>query len=445
MPRLNELTVDLRVLAVGALVSLLVAILVSIPTAWRIVVADLHPALKAGGRSGLQSPMATRVRGALVAIQVALAVVLLAGGGLLLRSWLTLTATDQGYQAAGVAGAEAHVWGNFGTPEERYAFAQRITARLEEAPGVQATIVSTLPLTDDIGDEDAEVRLPGGANPTKALGIVAAAGYFELLGIALLDGEGIDARIRPGGEPGVVINESLARAHYPGGDAVGSLLHVAYGGPEFPHRVLGVVADVRYRSLEQEAGPTVYIPYAHVSTGSFFVVARSPESGAHAASLVRQALRETAPTVALDLVVSLEDQAWIAGKARRFSLLLLGAFGAISALLTGIGLFGLMAHTIRGRTQELGIRMAVGAWPERLRGLVFRQAARLVGIGLVAGIVVFALASGLMRGMVYGIGTLDLVTMVGVALVVGIVTLAGTWAPARMATRVDPAAALRAE
>jgi ABC-type antimicrobial peptide transport system permease subunit len=136
---------------------------------------------------------------------------------------------------------------------------------------------------------------------------------------------------------------------------------------------------------------------------------------------------------------------WLAGKARRFSLVLLGAFGAISALHTGIWLFGLMAHTIRGRTQELGIRMAVGAWPGRLRRLVFRQAARLVGAGLVAGLLLFGLASGLMRGMVYGIATLDPATLVGVACVVGMVALAGTWIPARMATQVDPAAALRAD
>ncbi|MGH7586156.1 MAG: ADOP family duplicated permease [Gemmatimonadales bacterium] len=445
MPRLNELTLDIRLVLLGALISVLVALLVSVPTALRIVSADLHPALKPGGKGGLQSPTAMRVRGMLVATQVSLAVVLLAGGGLLLRSWMAITATDQGYAPRGVAGAEAHVWGTFPDEAHRLAFANRIVSRLEEAPGVAATIITTLPLTTAIGDEDAEVALGGATAALEALGLVAHNGYFGLMGIEVLEGRGIDQRIRPDGEAAVVVNASLARRFWPAGGAVGSLLQVSYGGPAEPRRIIGVVADVRYHSLEREPGPTVYLPYAQNPGGSIFVVARSPESGTHAASLIRQSLRELAPTVALDLIVTLDEQVWLAGKARRFSLLLLTAFGAISALLTGIGLFGLMAHTIRSRTQELGIRLALGAWPGRLRRLVFQQAVRLVAAGLVVGMLAFTLASGLMRRMVYGVATLDAVTLVAVALVVGLVTLLATWAPARMATRVDPAAALRAE
>lgn len=445
LPRLNELAVDGRLLLLGTATSVVVALLVAVAPALRGVGADLHLALKAGGRGGLRSRESIRLRSALVTVQVSLAVVVLAGGGLLLRSWMALGDTDQGYSPVGVVGAEAHIWGSHPTPESQRLFTREAVRRLQEAPGIRASIASSLPLSDGIGNEDAEVQAPGALRPLEAFGVIADEGYFDLLGIPVLEGRGIDRDIRAEGEPVVVISDAIARHYWPGGGAVGSLLSVSYGGPPVASRVIGVVGDVQYQSLERAQGPTVYLPFVQSPTGSFFVVAAGAQPSSATDPLVRSVLRDMAPTLAFGQVVQLEQQVWSAGKGRRFSLLILGAFGMVSAALTAIGLFGLMAHMIRMRTRELGIRLALGALPRRLQRLVLRQAAALVALGVALGVVAFLLGGGLMRRMVYGVVTNDPVTIVAVALAVGLLALTAVWQPARMATRIDPAAALRAD
>ncbi len=445
IPRLNELQVDLTPVALGALAAIIVAIVVAVPPVMRVGGADLRAALKAGGRGALQSPQSVRLRSILVTVQVALAVVVLGGAGLLLRSWMAITATEQGYHPAGVVGAEAHFWGSQPTEEARLAFVEEVVRRLNEQPGVRASVASSLPLSSGIGNEDAEVQIPGSTESIEAFGVIVGSGFFELLSVPILDGRSIDADIRAEGDPVVVISTAVADRLWPGGDAVGALIQVSYGGPPQLLRVIGVVGDVRFQSLEREQGPTVYLPYVQAPTGSLFVVAGGAQPAVATDPLVRGVLRDIAPTMPFGQVVHLDQQVWSAGKGRRFSLMILAAFGAVSVLLTAIGLFGLMAHMIRTRARELGIRLALGAWPAQLRRLVLRQAATLVGTGVVAGVALFLLGGGLMRGMVYGVVTDDPLTIVAVAMVVVFVALGAVWRPAKMATRINPAAALRAD
>ncbi len=445
MPRIAELTLDLRLLGIGAAIILMVSVAVAVPSAARALTGDLHAAIKRAGSGGSSGPAVSRLRRLLVVVEVSLAVDLLAGGALLFRSWVVLTRTDQGYSPAGVAAAEAHFWDLKPTPEGRFEFTRQVVDEIRSRPGLRATVASTLPLTRAIGNEDAEAQLPGTATTIAALGMAVGAQYFDVLGIGLRDGHAFDAILSPDGEPVVVVNETLARRLWPGGQAVGQILLVSYNGPSRPHRVLGVARDVRYHSLERAEGPTVYLPYTQTLGGSLFFVATDMRDARVAENALVHVLRALAPTLGIDQVVQMEAQVRGAAHARRFSLFLLGAFALASVVLTGIGLFGLMAHTIRSRTQELGLRMALGAGPRLLRLLVLGEAARLVSIGVAVGLAAFAAISGVLRNQLYGVAPHDPIALGAAGVVVAGVALLATWAPARMATQIDPASALRVD
>jgi predicted permease len=445
MPRLAEIQVDPRLAMIGAATVLLLGLFVGLFPARLVATTDLQSALKEGGTfgAGRGGRLARRM---LVGTQVALASMLLCAGGLLVRSWMTLRAEDQGYQAAGVLGHEAHVWSYFPTPAARIAFADQATARLRAVPGVQsAAILSSLPLAQDVGNDQANVSRPGEGQNLTFYAVVGTPELFPTLGVSVVEGRGFHPDDRADGERVVVVSRSAATTLFPGQDPVGRLIEVGYSGPPLPRRIIGVAGDARYISTTEPGRPTVYIPHAQAPTGSFYLVTQHATVTPGGIQAVQQALRELVPGASLAEPVSLEALEYAAGGPRRFAVLLLTSFAVIALSLTAVGLFGLLAQGVRARRQELGIRMAVGAWPTTLRNMVLGEGLRLAGAGLLAGIGLLLLASSVLRRVLYGVPVHDPLTLAGVVILVMAVAALASWWPALQATRVDPIQALRRE
>lgn len=445
MPRMAELGVDLRLVGIVFTAVLLLAAVIGILPARIVARSNLQASLKdAAGASGGRTGRRTRLL--LVGTQVALASILLGTGGLLVRSWVRLQAENQGYQATGLIAIEQHVWQRFTTPAARANFAVDAVDQLRARPGVlAAAIASALPLAPDIGADQARVRRPGVEQEFSVRAVVGTPGFFETLAIPIMQGRGFSAEDRGEGERVVIVSRTAAETMFPGADPVGQLVDVSFAGPSIPRRVIGVAGDVRFGSPSLAEGPVVYLPHGQAATGSVYFVTRHAAVTAQSLAEAQQAVSDLMPGAALEGAEDLGALLQAANAPRRFAMLLLTAFAAIALALTAVGLFGLLAQSVRGRRQELGVRMAVGAWPGALRNMVVGEGLRLAGVGLATGLALLLLASGLLRRVLYGVPVHDPVTLAGVAILVLVVAIVASWWPALQATRVDPIQVLRRE
>lgn len=445
LPRIRELGVDLRLTAMVAGAVLLLAIVIGVLPARIVARGNLQISLKdssggGGGRAG------RRTRLLLVGTQVALASILLGAGGLLVRSWLELQAENQGYQASGTVAIEQHIWQRFPSAAARANFALEAIDRLRVEPGVlSAALASALPLAPDIGADQARIERPGAEQPTTVRAVVGTPGFFETLGIPIAQGRSFSAEDRSDGELVLIVSRAAAGILFPGQDPVGQVVNVSFASAPMPRRIIGVAGDVRFGSPAQAEGPVVYLPHAQVPTGSVSFVTRHAEVTPRTLTEAQQAVSALMPGSALEGAVDLGALLHAANSPRRFAMLLLTAFAGIALALTAVGLFGLLAQSVRGRRQELGVRMAVGAWPASLRNMVVGEGLRLAVAGLAAGIGLLLLTSGLLRRVLYGVPVHDPLTLGGVAILVLVVATVASWWPALQATRVDPIQALRRE
>ncbi len=275
--------------------------------------------------------------------------------------------------------------------------------------------------------------------------VVGTMGLFETLRIPILQGRGFGSEDRDTGEPVVVISRAAASILFPGEDPVGQMVSVAYAGEPLPRRIVGVAADVRFASPAEPAEPAVYMPHAQVPGGSLYLVARHRAATSAVAADIERAAVELLPGSALQDAVSIAALLDAAKAPRRFAMLLLTTFAAIALTLAALGLFGLLAQHVRERQAELGIRMAVGAWPNALRAMVVGEGLRLASAGVTVGLVLFLLGADLLRGVLYGVPAHDPVTLAAVVVVVLGVAVLASWWPAAQATKVDPIQALRRE
>lgn len=444
MPRIEELGMSAGTVVFATAAAFFVALLVGLVPAFRVARPDLYEALKPGGRSGTLTPGSARLRSVLVGFEVAIAVVLLVGGGLLLRSWVLVLDTEQGYVADGVAAVETHYWHLHDSDAGRVEFARRVVERLGAAPGVEAAGVTTsLPLAEQIGNEDGEI-LPEGASTARAVRwTVIDPGLLETLEISIVEGRSFTDGDALGAELVALVNREAVRRFWPDGSPIGRVVEIGGGGPRAPHRIVGVVEDVHFGGLEAAVAPAVYVPHAQATDGSvYFTVRTSDDSGLRT---LRRVLAELQPSLVVAGEVVLADEVSAAGQPRRFSLMLLTAFGLTALLLTGVGLFGHLSHSILTRQHELGVRLALGAWPARLVRAVTGQGVVLVVAGAATGLVLAFTVSRFMAALLYEVAPADPFTFAAAAAVVLAVGAAASYVPARRVARVDPAAALRIE
>jgi putative ABC transport system permease protein len=450
-PRTGVVEMDTWVLGFTAGLSILTGLVFGIAPAWRAARGEYSRTLKEAGRSTTGGRGQQRLKAALVVSEVALALVLLISAGLLTKSLATLLRVDPGFNS------ESLLTMNVSLPEAKYRempqairFYEELVPRLAALPGVRAAAVSgELPLLSGSQsgfNVSGRPPLPPGENPAAEYNQVTPE-YFQALGIPLLGGRALDSRDREGTPKVMLVDESFARKHWPGEDAIGK--QIFFGPNDVPERrltVVGVVGPVRYAGLGQEPPrPQMYYPFAQNPTRSVFVVIRTEGDPLGVVSGVKQQVQALDPDLPLYSVQTMEKVVEDSTASQRLNALLLGFFSGLALVLTAVGLYGVISFTVAQRTHEIGIRVALGALPMDILRLVVGQGLRLTLLGVGLGLAASFAVTQLLSKLLFQISPRDPLTFFGVTGVLAAVALAACWIPARRATRVDPMVALRYE
>ena len=449
LPRLDEMRIDARALAFTLGVAVITPILFGLLPALRAASPNLGREIGEQGRRASPSRRSGRLRGALVISEVMFAVVLLVSAGLLMRSFVALLQVDRGFRTEGVLAVRAFVWEWYDTPESRAEFARAAVERFEAIPGVRvAGVGSALPLSESTGPERATVIVEGRAAPpageTPTIGAASASpGYFAALGIPLRSGRMFSPTDDGRAAPVALVNERMARHFWPDESPVGQRITVAFAGRPMSREIVGVVGDVRRESLEQDPPMALFVPHAQAPTGSITFVLGTNGPAAAIAPGARAALNAMNPMLPIASTMTLDGLLETSLRPRRFSLLILASFAIVALLLASIGVHGVMSALVGERMREMAVRLALGASRASVRRLILSSGARLALIGVVAGAVLAAGATRLLRGMLYGVPPLDAVSFgLTMALVLGAALLACSVAAWR-AARADPLETLR--
>lgn len=454
LPRIDELRIDGVVLAFAVGVTGLSALLAGLAPSFRLARPDLRDALSEGSRGATTGRAGNAVRSRLVVAEVALAMVLLIGAGLLLKSFTQLLGRELGFDPSDRLAVQVFAYGYEGSG--RIDFVNRSVEGIRALPGVvDVALTTSVPAATDatIAGIDIDVPFtvvdraapPAGQEPIGSV-IQVTAGYFAILAIPVVAGREFERTDDQRAPPVVVVNEALARRHFGEGRVVGERLSVLFGDTIGTVReIVGVVRDVRPLGYESEARPELYIPLSQVGSGSLtFVIAAERE----AASLVnpaREVIWSVNPAQAVWGAATLDQllAEWL--KERRFNLYLISSFALIALVLSAVGVYGLVSFSVERRIAELGVRRALGGRASDIVAMVIREGAVLAGMGIALGVVGALLLTRFLRTMLLDVEPTDPSTFALLAIAVLVVTLLATLLPAIRAVRVDPVVALRAE
>jgi putative ABC transport system permease protein len=450
VPRVNEIGIDPWILGFALVVSLVTGLASGLLPALRAAAPGLEETLREKGAATTGSRRRHGTQSGLVVAEIALALVLLVGSGLLIRSFVRLTSVDPGYDTHDVLATRIRLTpSRYADPTVQNQFFQDLTDLLARHPGVAAVSVSrTLPLTDgvDILAIDPRGIRPGATQEFLAARLsVVGPGYFTAMGIPLR-GREFTPQDRADAPKVVIVNRRLTDELWPGQDPVGRRFPMRHPGGGAEATVIGTIGDIRYASFDATPMPELYLPQLQQpGAPEVWVVLRARRSPLALAGAVRDAVRQVDPRQPIADLVSLDQALSRSTAPRRFSMTLLTVFAALAVLLALIGIYGITAYAVTQRTRELGLRMAIGARPVEVVGMLLRENLVLVIGGLVLGLAGAALATRVLRTMLFGVSTLDAVTFLGVASVLGGAAMLATWVPARRAARIDPIEALRHE
>ena len=444
IPRLGNVGVDLRVLLVALGVSALASLIFGLAPAVHASRLDVMASLKAGAAEALAGGQ-RGMRGLLIGADVALALVLLIGTGLLVGSVGRLLAVDPGFDPRGLLTAEISVSGPAYKDDPAFLrFYERALAGVQAIPGVRgAALVSQLPLGGNLDSYGMHIEDHPSANPANdpdALRYAVSSDYFRVMGIPLRRGRLFDEHDRAGAPAVVVINETFARRVWGGEDPLGKQIRM--GGPDL-RVVVGVVADVRHAGLDAPPEMQIYLPQAQWVDADMILVFRAVGDPGQLAAAVRQAVWAVDPDQPVSYPATMDGVRAVSMARRRFALTLLSAFGGIALVLALVGLYGVLSHSVVQRTREIGVRVALGARSQQVMALVLADAFRMVGAGLLAGTVLAAGATRLLSGLLFGVTPTDPATFLLVPSALALAGLLAAYGPARRATRLDPLVALR--
>ncbi len=447
MPRADEIRMGGAVLAFTFGISLVTGALAGILPALRLTHANPNEALKQGGRADADAG-SPALRHSLVVAEVALALVLMFGAGLLVRSLGRLRGVDPGFNPKNVLEAQIGLPDpKYAAPDARRAFYERVLERVRALPGVtSAAAMNTLPLTD--GGSTQPVALEGRSasrmseQPEVAVRVFTP-GTLATLGIALKRGRDFTAADTDTSPPAILVSEAMAKKFWPDEDAVGKRLTLTFY-PGVVREVVGVVADVKLRGLAKTAPiAALYLPYVQMPQYSMALVVRTAQDPGSVGSAVEAAVHAVDPDQPVVDMRTMEQHLGASLAHARFSMLLLSVFAALALLLSSIGIYSVLAYAVKRRTREIGIRMALGADGGDLVRMVVLQGMRPALIGLAVGIVSSLLLGRLLAGLVFGIAPTDPVTFAAASAVLSAVALAACAVPAWRATRVQPTEALQ--
>jgi putative ABC transport system permease protein len=443
----TAVVVDRTVLLFTLGIAVATGVLFGIVPAARAGRIALHDTLKDGGRG--TSSGRSRTRAALVVAEVALSIVLLVGAGLLIRSFDRLLHVDPGFDEERVLTMRLSTSGRFETAQESAAFLERALERIDALPDVrQAGSIHFLPLTGLLSstgfwrDDRARPR-PGEESVTQTF--VIAQEYFAAMGIPLLAGRTFDARDRDGAPLVTIVNQEIANRFFPGENPIGKRLHIQWGRPDAAYEIVGVVGSIRHLGLEKAPEPALFLASLQEPNGSHNLVIRTTGDPLRAAAAIRSAIAETDRDVPVSEVRTMDEYVARSVAAPRFNLVVLGSFAGLALVLASLGLFGVISYSVAQRTQEMGIRRALGASDGRVVAMVVREGMKLAAAGLIVGLIGAFALSRFLESLLFGVAPTDAATFAGVASVSIVVAFVACYLPARRAARVDPTVALRYE
>jgi putative ABC transport system permease protein len=450
LPRIEGFGLDARVLGFALGITALAGLAFGALPAAKAAGARLSQTLREGGRGSSAGRRTLRAANALVIAEIAVALILVLGAGLLVRSFAALRQVDPGFDI------ESRMTARVSLPGARYdsaakvlGFYDRLLERVRAAPGVtRAAMSSNVPLSQTGYTSSFVVE---GWSPDRFGAEVShnrvTDGWFETLNVPLIDGRFIEARDRGDAEPAIVINETLRRQYFQGEDPIGR--RIAFDrvpGPQTTWwRIVGVVGDIHQESVATPSRIEVYHPVAQESTPSMAAIVHGPATTAELTRIIRDAVAELDPDIPLAQVQTLEEIYAQSMRQDRFLLTLLGGFAALALTLAALGVYGVASQAARRRTQEIGIRVALGARRADVARLILRQALQLAGAGVALGVLGGLAATRLMESVLFGVVPTDPLTFLAVPVLLGAVAVLASWLPARTATRVDPLTALRAD
>ena len=456
VPRLAEANVDIAVLLVTAVVAVVTGILFGLVPAFVSAKPELTDALKEGGRGATSGTRRNRIRNSLVAAEIALALVLLIGAGLLMKSYVHVQSASPGFNPQNVLTMEIALsdikYPPQSSPEYRggesmLRFWNEAIRRIRQLPGVQAVGGTTiLPLSGSNSDWSFNIEGrkmgPKDPGPDEELRDITP-DYFRVIQTPLLRGRFFTEHDDASAPLVTIINEAMAKKYWPNEEALGK--RITFDDPRKDPKwvmIVGVVGSIRHRALDVDPQPEYYRPVAQWPQRQLILTVRSAQDPRSLASTVRPEIQAIDPDQPVASVRTLEAVAAESIAPRRISVVLLGAFAGIALLLAGVGIYGVISYLVVQRTHEIGVRMALGAQRGDVLRLVVGHALKLVAIGTVIGLVLALLSTRTLSALLYNVGALDATTFILVTIMLAAIALLASYIPALRATRADPMIAL---
>jgi putative ABC transport system permease protein len=453
LPRAASVGIDYRVLLFSAGLAIVTGVLFGLVPALQVSRPNLTEAIGEGSRSSTPGRTHKRLRAGLVIAETALGMTLLMGAGLLMRSFNRLSHVNLGFNADHVLTANFDLSETRYNPDQQDQFVRELISRLKVLPGVTGVAGSVpLPISDNnfsISFNLLDHPVPEGDQPSAGAFVVVP-GFFETMQIPLMRGRTFNDHDERNAPPVMIINQAFADKYFPNQNPIGHMIHIGAGEGAARARyktrtVVGVVGNFRKNDLSRAPQPIYFVPLSQLMWGAPTLIIRTAGQPAAIAPEIRQALSSMDSDAPLYNIRTLDDYLALDLGRARFQTLLLTIFAAIALLLTAVGLYGVMAYTVVQRTQEIGIRVALGASPENVLRMMLQTSFSMTGVGLLLGVGGALAMSRVLSDLLYDVKTLDLSTLVMVALVLAVVSLIASYIPAWRAAKVEPTVALRCE
>ncbi|HJP93208.1 MAG TPA: ABC transporter permease [Pyrinomonadaceae bacterium] len=455
IPRLAQVSLDWRVLGFTMLLSLGTCLIFGLVPAWHASKPDLHTALEQSGRTSGPGASRLRFRQLLVVFQVSIAVMLVIGAGLLIKSFWMLQRVDSGFNSAGVLTASITLPASkYAEPVQINNFHDQLLERVSALPGVKsATIAYDHPLQSNWIDSFEIEGRPAPADDKSLSSSFMPVGpdYFDTVGVRLVAGRLFTPQDDPDHPGAAIVNETFVKHYFPNENPLGQRMRPSPPGRIWKNQrltsfeIVGVVHDVKFAGLEAPSEPAYYLPASQAPLQDMMILVRTTTDPLSVVGAVRQAVLSIDPNQPISDVKTLAKIVDESIAQRRLNMLLMGLFGGLALLLSAVGIYGLLSYAVTQRTQEMGIRMALGAQISDVLKLVLRQGMMLALAGEAIGLIAALALTRMIRGLLFGVTPNDATTFVVVAGVLAIVALLACYLPARRATKVDPLVALRYE